>query len=80
MADKQEPVHIQRDPFGRRTLYRMLCHTTKPCQWCGSRRASTTGTMFRYAWMSDDSRQSWADIFNGQPVFCSISCWRTYYG
>jgi hypothetical protein len=70
-----EPIQLQRDPFARATLMRTAVPTTESCTWCGSTRRG--GSLFAYRWRPDD-RTSFDYYTYGDPLFCSVDCWRTY--
>lgn len=79
MPKEAEPVQLQRDPFGRRTLMRRTVYgmyngarTALTCANCGTRRYR----MFQYGWESDSVKPTSAHF--KAPHFCSVDCFRDY--
>jgi hypothetical protein len=67
-------THINRDPFGRRTLMREKLDANapiRPCVWCGNR------AKFKYGWESDGARHF---SLRHELPFCGVADWRNYYG
>ena len=62
-------VQINRNPFGRETLYRRLTTRTTCCAECGH------AARFEYAWIADgiNPAKDWS------VAFCSVGCYRIYY-
>lgn len=70
---------ISRDVFARFDIVREnVLVTNETCRWCGQVKQTPKGKkyLFRYGCWDDQKHLPEWDL---KLLFCSISCWRSYY-
>lgn len=67
-------VTINRDPFARADLNRIVVKTNRGCDWCGSNHQNH---LFRYGWHQDGSMGHRDGFAKGE--FCCKSCYEAYH-